>query len=457
MKSFRLISEISEKPLFLLDGDGIVHGFNRKAAELYSLCEENTGNVKICSLCRNTAEECSFSNLFSGGYRKKITHGAVHMFAADSSARVILELYPFAEDDEQSRGMIICSVRQPDEEVPLIKGVEKVPFVLNSLSAMVYVIDPDNFTLLYINSYAIDVLGFRGGWRGEKCWKVIHGRDERCSHCVMEAETTDKVTSEEVLNGRCGRWYLETGRLIPWDSGRNARLVIAHDIDERKKLELLREDVERIMRHDLKTPLNSIYLLGQTLEASAESEETRFLASKVIESCFQLNAMINLSQVLYRLERGDYTVAKRGVLLNELLGRVCSHLEGLTVSYRVSIERIFSGSISGVFLIHADDLLIYSCLSNLVKNAVEASPEGGIVTIECEKCGEQDIISVSNEGDVPQEIVDRFFEKYVTMGKVAGTGLGTYSAKLLSEAHGGSISMETGNGFTRVTVSLPAF
>lgn len=281
MKSFRLISEISEKPLFLLDGDGIVHGFNRKAAELYSLCEENTGNVKICSLCRNTAEECSFSNLFSGGYRKKITHGAVHMFAADSSARVILELYPFAEDDEQSRGMIICSVRQPDEEVPLIKGVEKVPFVLNSLSAMVYVIDPDNFTLLYINSYAIDVLGFRGGWRGEKCWKVIHGRDERCSHCVMEAETTDKVTSEEVLNGRCGRWYLETGRLIPWDSGRNARLVIAHDIDERKKLELLREDVERIMRHDLKTLLIQSISSDRLLKLRQNQRKPVFLHQKL--------------------------------------------------------------------------------------------------------------------------------------------------------------------------------
>ncbi|QAR34408.1 PAS domain-containing sensor histidine kinase [Geovibrio thiophilus] len=456
MKSFKLIAEISDRPLFLLDGEGTVLGFNKRASELYSLCAENAGNVKICSLCRNTDRQCSFSNLFSGGYRQKITHGAVHRLAADKSVRVTLELYPFSEDGEEPDGKIICAVRQTENEVFPSESGEKVPFVLNSLSAMVYVINPSNSTMLYINSHALEALGCGESWQGEKCWKVIHGRDEKCSHCGMDSESFSESSAEEVFNNRTGRWYFETGRLIGWDGGRSARLVIAHDIDERKKLELLREDVERIMRHDLKTPLNAIYLLGQTLEASSESEDTRFLASKIIESCFQLNAMINLSQVLYRLERGDYTVKKRDVLLDELLGRVCSHLEGLAASYRVKIRKVFQADTPGGFIVRADDLLLYSCLSNLVTNAIEASPEGETVQVECEKTNGRDVIAVSNKGEIPREIVDRFFEKYITKGKTAGTGLGTYSAKLLAEAHGGTISFMTGEGFTRVTVSLPA-
>ncbi|MGE4497610.1 MAG: ATP-binding protein [Deferribacterales bacterium] len=454
MKSFRLIADISEKPLFLLDGEGTVLGFNRKASELYSLCAENAGEVKICSLCRNSDRQCSFSNLFSGGYRQKITHGAVHSLAENNSVRVILELHPFVQEEEDGDVKIICTVR-PAEDEPDRRDEGKLPFLFNSLSSMVYVIDPDDFSLLYMNGHALNVLNVKGNWRGEKCWKIIHGFDEKCRHCSLTAGAPADGTAEEIFNSRSRRWYLETGRQISWDNGRDVRLVISHDIDERKKLELLREDVERIMRHDLKTPLNSICLLGQTLEFSAESEDSRFLASKIIEACFQLNAMINLSQILYRLEKGDYRVVKKKVLLNDLLGRICSHLEGLAASYQVHMEQSFPAECAGGFFVSADDLLLYSCLSNLVKNAVEASPEGGTVLIECGTADGLDTIAVTNRGDVPYDIVGSFFDKYVTKGKAGGTGLGTYSAKLLAEAHGGSISLETGRGFTCVRVSLP--
>ena len=66
-------------------------------------------------------------------------------------------------------------------------------------------------------------------------------------------------------------------------------------------------------------------------------------------------------------------------------------------------------------------------------------------------------ISIQNSGAVPADIRTHFFEKFVTSGKQGGSGLGTYSAKLLSEAQGGTIALEVSDtaNTTTVTVTLP--
>jgi signal transduction histidine kinase len=64
-------------------------------------------------------------------------------------------------------------------------------------------------------------------------------------------------------------------------------------------------------------------------------------------------------------------------------------------------------------------------------------------------------IHITNSGEVPPEIRDRFFDKFVTIGKKKGTGLGTYSARLIVKAFGGTIELDTQTpGFTTVIVCL---
>ena len=68
-------------------------------------------------------------------------------------------------------------------------------------------------------------------------------------------------------------------------------------------------------------------------------------------------------------------------------------------------------------------------------------------------------IIIQNKGAVPAEIRDRFFDKYVTCGKGGGTGIGTYSAKLLAEAQNGTISLAVSDqeNQTTITVTLPRY
>ena len=93
---------------------------------------------------------------------------------------------------------------------------------------------------------------------------------------------------------------------------------------------------------------------------------------------------------------------------------------------------------------------------NLLLNAFEASDKGTKVFIDISESEEGFVIAISNNRSVPLEIRDKFFEKYVTSGKKLGTGLGTYSAAIMTRAIGGKILMETSDEIgTKITLSIP--
>jgi signal transduction histidine kinase len=81
----------------------------------------------------------------------------------------------------------------------------------------------------------------------------------------------------------------------------------------------------------------------------------------------------------------------------------------------------------------ADQYLCFHLFTNLLVNAIEASPENGEINITLEQdenCSGMIIFHMNNQGEIPEKIQARFFDKFITQGKTNGTGLGTYVAKL---------------------------
>lgn len=66
-------------------------------------------------------------------------------------------------------------------------------------------------------------------------------------------------------------------------------------------------------------------------------------------------------------------------------------------------------------------------------------------------------MTIRNRGAVPAAIRERFFEKYVTMGKIKGTGIGTHSARVMIQAQGGRIAMRAldDEDATEIVIDLP--
>ena len=169
--------------------------------------------------------------------------------------------------------------------------------------------------------------------------------------------------------------------------------------------------------------------------------------------------MINRSLDLFNMERGTYEYSPASVNLLPVLDVVVAEAQPLAGSKQVSVEIALDGqspSETDTFIVLGEELLCHVMLENLLKNAVEASPSGERVTIGLTNADET-AVAIHNQGAVPPDIRDRFFEKYVTSGKVKGTGLGTYSARLAAETQGGTIRMESSEeGGTTVTVAFPS-
>ena len=235
-------------------------------------------------------------------------------------------------------------------------------------------------------------------------------------------------------------------------------LQLQADYDQMMAAERLKEDVERITRHDLKGPLAGVLALVQGMSETENLSESQSEQMRLIEeTTLQVLDMINLSNELFKIETGRFTLRPQPVFVVDIVRRIAKltrrAFAGKDLQIVVATPR---GMPDHSLQALGDPMLCYSLFQNLIKNACEAAPEGSRVTITILP-GDQRQIKIENQGTVPEAIRETFFEKFATAGKQGGTGLGTYSAKLLTQAQGGTITMETSDetNATRLIVTLP--
>jgi PAS domain S-box-containing protein len=236
-------------------------------------------------------------------------------------------------------------------------------------------------------------------------------------------------------------------------------VAIKEDISDRKDLERLKEDVERTMRHDLKSPLSGIVGLPRVMLTDDNLTPAQVEMLEAIEEAGErMLRMVELSLDMFKMEVGTYVFRPEPVDVLAVLRRVVRQVRTQLTAKGLSVQ----ATIDGVealphkpFMILSEERLLHSLLSNLLVNAVEASPRSGIIDLEISSATPVRLV-MRNEGVVPQAVREHFFEKYRTFGKSSGTGLGTYSAKLLAEAMGYSIAMETSDAdnATAITITL---
>ena len=240
--------------------------------------------------------------------------------------------------------------------------------------------------------------------------------------------------------------------------------IIINKNRELKELIKLREQVEYMNQHDLKNPLNIVinaprFILGRETGLSKDSKK---LLTVIQTSAYKMLDMLNRSLDMYKMEMGSYVLKPEKVDLLSILKQIAyeSDIARLDNNH---YDIVFSGSntekIDKLWAL-GENLLCYSLFYNLIRNAIEASSKGGTIIIKTSPYThtQQCMVVITNEGTVPPEIRETFFDKLVSKNKKNGTGLGTYSARLCTEVQNGSISLDCSReNKTRIIVRLPAY
>ncbi|TVM16019.1 hypothetical protein DPQ33_13735 [Oceanidesulfovibrio indonesiensis] len=231
------------------------------------------------------------------------------------------------------------------------------------------------------------------------------------------------------------------------------------DVSEKKELEKLREDVARMTRHDMKSPLLSIVAASRLLakHLDLEGEEAEMLQD-IRDKGSMVLEMINTSLDLFKMEQGDYEPRLAPFNMAALARRVGRSLlaayEEKQLNYTVFVDDSDDEANDCEFF--GEERHIETMLMNLVKNALEAAPPKSTITVRLSRNEDTCELDVHNMGAIPEDIRPRFFLRYSTSGKPEGLGLGAYSSKLITEAHGGAITFTTSEDEgTHIHVAIP--
>jgi len=248
-----------------------------------------------------------------------------------------------------------------------------------------------------------------------------------------------------------------TGRLLGYQG-------IIRDVTEQKRIERLRDDVQRMMRHDLKSPLIGIIgLTGLLLKGKKLTDKQDSAARMIQELGERMLEFIDRTRDLFQMEQGSYTLKSQEVNIFSVIKRIKKTLKPLALKRNTDFVFIIYGQpthLRGKYMILCEEALVEIMFANLIKNAIEASPEGGTIRVSIdtvERSGQGfHSIDIHNIGVVPLEICENFFKPYTTSGKDGGTGLGTHNALLVARTHKGDIRFTTSEDEgTHVTVHLP--
>ena len=458
--NFRTLFHRLPAMVHTIDGDGRLIEVSDRWLERFGYSREEVLGRRSVEFLVDASREGA-TNVY---LPRLFTEGSLEVdleFRRKDGEVVSVLLSAVVEYDRQGKAVrAIAILEDTTERRGALSRLETVYTAIEQSPAMVAITD-EAHRITYVNPSYSEKTGYQP--------EEIIGK----TPSILKSGATPEVTYDELnrtlragktwrgefINRRKdGSTYWEHASIAPVldDRGRPSHFVkVAEDVTGRRDYERLKSTVDRVVRHDLRNMLAGIIEIPRTIadDNNLTAEQRDYLRLLERTGTMMLG-LLNEQTALSRIESGEYRPLLKRVNVLAIARQVVAERQLTFADRGISILLEFAGrAVSPSDRIHitGDEVLLYSTLSNLITNACEASPRGDSVQVAVQAHSGVVEIAISNAQPVPSGMRNRFFEKYSTEGKTKGTGLGTYSAKLMTELMGGSIELETGESGTTVT------
>jgi two-component system sporulation sensor kinase A len=331
-------------------------------------------------------------------------------------------------------------------------------------NALVGVFIEQDGKLVYVNRHCEEIFGYSpGGMLGTTL--LGHLTFEEISRFLAEADKlrkhipTSRFDISGVKNDKTPL-DLEMQLALTDYEGKEALSGTLIDITERKMSEqwLIRSEKLSVVgqlaagvAHEIRNPLTALKGFTQLLHQN--SDENRKYYEIMLAELERINYIVGEFMVLSKPHNRQELKEQD---INRILTSIIPILDSQAILHNVIIRIEYEQNLPRV---RCDENQIKQVLVNLMKNAIEAMPGGGTVTVRygIDAAKRELMVYIEDDGvGIPPDLLDRLGEPFLTT-KDKGTGLGLMVCYKIIEAHEGmlSISSKHGQG-TVVKIVLPA-
>jgi signal transduction histidine kinase/CHASE2 domain-containing sensor protein len=320
--------------------------------------------------------------------------------------------------------------------------------ILSSIEDVIIVSDPDG-RVVYQNPAAKRLSGYREnpGPVVDYLGSVLDGKDFKIQPGILH-----------FVPSRDGRTFYN---LTVAPISTVGVVFSLHDATAQHELNQAKSEMVALVSHELRTPLTSIRGYSDMLvKYNLVEEKGREFLNTIIDESSRLNQLIQSFLDIAYIESGRQKITKSdfeiGPVLSDLVNVIGPVAAGKQIALTPAVD--FDG-----MRVHADRLLLYQALTNLVTNAIKYSPAGTNVTIGVSNGNGAVRFQVADQGyGIPGDEAAKIFEKFYRRGnketrEQSGFGLGLAFVKEVAARHGGDVTVvsEVGRGST-FTLSIPA-
>jgi len=247
---------------------------------------------------------------------------------------------------------------------------------------------------------------------------------------------------------------------------------VIRDVSEEKRLERMKEDLIGMITHDLRNPVLSLERVLQLLvngSLGPLNDTQKKVMELALVTSHQLYGMVSDILDIYRSENGKFVLRPAPATIQQILGDSLKQVEFSANEKRLAL--LYEPP-SLPLQITIDQTRMRRTCINLLDNAIKHSPEGGRITVSVqlmrngESCSRPPLtkapgateiqagqhvllVGIEDEGiGIPEIYHQCIFDKYFTIKSNEGTsrdgvGLGLAFCKLVIEAHGGQLWVES--------------
>jgi len=340
---------------------------------------------------------------------------------------------------------------------------ERLEIILDSIDADIYVVDIKTHEILLANRHTRQTFG--DDIVGQPCYKALVGRKTICSNC-----RSDLLLDENGQPGESRSWesrnpinsfnYIIFSRAVTWEDGRLVQLQVATDVTSMKQMEARLQRAQKMeaigtlaggVAHELNNILSGLVGYPELLLMDIpENSESRTIVDNIKQTGEKAAAIV---QDMLMLARRGLSVTHT-INLNQIITDCLQGAELSKLKPDYPFLTIRSNLASALFKTTGSADHVKRAVINLVKNAAESMPEGGVVTLSTQNIyldhpivgfetipqGEYIRLRVTDTGPgVASYDLERIFEPFYSKKKMdhPGTGLGMAVVWGTVKDHGG--------------------